>query len=141
MNKSSRIFLIILISTLVFHFTQRVSVFVIINWVNETTAWPDESSFVWTIKNGLWVTIPYSIATSLALLNLFRNKYRNVNLRTTFRVFTFSSFLAGLIAAYLLSMNTSTLSNPWFFTVLQLSPLWVLMFFVFVLKGLKKKWC
>lgn len=139
MNKLTHIFLIIFVGSLVFHFTQRISVFAITNWANEPSAWPDEKSFIWTLKNGFWVTIPFAIAMSLALLNLLRKKYQKINLPITFRVFAFLSFMAGLTAAYLLSMDTSALSNPWVFTILQLSPLWVLIFFVFVLKGLNKK--
>jgi hypothetical protein len=139
MERILKLLVIAFISATIFHLVSRTTSFVLVNWIFEEAVWPDQKSFSWTMKLGFGLAFWYLIAVSFSILILLRQKYSRLRLLVVFYAFILVSVALALISGWVL--NTPLPSDPISYTLVMLSPLWVFLGHVFLLKALRNVYC
>ena len=138
MNRFLNIIAISVVSALLFHVISRSFSYVAANWILDSAEWPDQRSFLWTLKMGYWLSIGYCVPTFFAALLLLRQKYQVLSTQVVLTAFAITSIVLGLFAGWTIAVDFDLDIDRWSFVFLMLSPLWLFLIHVFILKVVRR---
>jgi hypothetical protein len=134
MYRFFRILIIVLVSTLFFHLVSRSASFIFTNWVFNNAVWPDQKSYFWTLERGGNVALTYCFPALFSALILLRKKYIVVELRVALILYLSLSVLLGLLLGFILGADVALPMDSIGFTIIELTPLWLFLMYVGLLK-------
>jgi hypothetical protein len=138
MNRFFGILIIVFVSTLSFYFVSRSASFIFTNWVFDNAIWPDQKSYLWTLEMGGKVALTYCFPLLFSALVLLRKKYFVVTLRVALILYLSVSVILSLLLGYILGADVALPMDPLSFTVIELTPLWLFLMYLGLLKVVQR---